>query len=43
MILGESAATAAVLAINDGVNVQQVAYKKLEAQLLKQKQKLRLN
>ena len=43
MILGESAATAAVIAIDDQVDVQQVAYEKLEAQLLKQKQRLRLN
>jgi len=43
MILGESAATAAVIAIDDQVDVQQVVYKKLETQLLKQKQRLRLN
>jgi hypothetical protein len=41
MILGESAATAAVIAINDGVNVQDVAYDKLEKMLLNQNQHLR--
>ncbi len=35
MILGQSAATAAALAINDGVAVQQVPYAKLREQLLK--------
>lgn len=40
MILGESAATAASIAIDDTVSVQKVAYKKLEAQLLKGKQRL---
>jgi len=43
MILGESAATAAAIAIDDQVGVQQVSYEKLEGQLLKQKQCLRLN
>jgi len=35
MILGQSAATAAVQAIEDGVPVQKVGYEKLSAQLLK--------
>lgn len=43
MILGQSAATAAAIAIDDKVGVQDVSYEKLEAQLLKQKQRLRLN
>ena len=43
MILGESAATAASIAIDDNVNVQDVSYEKLKAQLLKQKQHLVLN
>jgi hypothetical protein len=43
MILGESAATAAVIAIKDNVNVQQVNYKKLKKLLLSQKQRLTLN
>lgn len=43
MILGQSAAIAAAIAIDDKVNVQQVSYEKLETQLLKQKQRLRLN
>lgn len=34
MILGQSAATAAVQAIEDGVPVQKVGYEKLSAQLL---------
>jgi hypothetical protein len=34
MILGQSAATAAVLAIEDGVSVQQVSYARLRRQLL---------
>lgn len=40
MILGESAATAASIAIDDKTSVQKVPYKKLEAQLLKGKQRL---
>ena len=41
MILGESAATAAAIAIDDKVSVQNVKYDKLEKLLLKQKQRLR--
>jgi len=41
MILGESAATAAAIAIDDKVSVQNVEYDKLEKLLLKQKQRLR--
>jgi ribulose 1,5-bisphosphate synthetase/thiazole synthase len=40
MILGESAATAASLAIDDKINVQQVSYEKLKAALLNQHQQL---
>ncbi|MFX1708777.1 FAD-dependent oxidoreductase [Chitinophaga sp. CC14] len=40
MILGQSAATAAVQAITDKKNVQDISYKKLKAQLLKDKQRL---
>jgi hypothetical protein len=40
MILGQSAATAAVQAINKGVAVQEVDYEELKAQLLKDKQVL---
>ena len=40
MILGESAATAAALAIDDKVTVQNVSYDKLEKLLLNQKQRL---
>ena len=40
MILGESAATAAAIAIDDEVNVQKVDYEKLEQYLLNQKQRL---
>ncbi len=40
MILGESAATAASMAIDENINVQQVSYEKLKAKLLEQKQKL---
>lgn len=40
MILGQSAATAASLAIDAGVPVQRIAYDKLRAQLLADKQKL---
>jgi hypothetical protein len=43
MILGESAATAASIAIDDEVDVQNVDYEKLKDQLLKQKQHLVLN
>ncbi|WP_138477257.1 FAD-dependent oxidoreductase [Dyadobacter bucti] len=42
MILGQSAATAAVQAIERGVSVQEVDYAKLKEQLLKDKQKLAL-
>lgn len=42
MILGESAATAAALAIDDRVAVQQLDYGALKAQLLEQKQHLSL-
>jgi hypothetical protein len=42
MILGESAATAAALAIDNKVSVQKVKYVQLEQQLLKQKQRLTL-
>ena len=40
MILGQSAATAAVLALNDGVAVQKLPYAKLRGQLLKDGQTL---
>ena len=40
MVLGQSAATAAVLAIDDGVPVQKVPYEKLKARLLADKQVL---
>jgi hypothetical protein len=43
MILGESAATAASMAIDEKINVQQVNYEKLKSLLLKQNQKLTLN
>jgi arylsulfatase A-like enzyme len=39
-ILGQSAATAAALALDDGVDVQQVPYEKLRQRLLKDKQVL---
>jgi hypothetical protein len=42
MILGQSAATAAVQAINRNVSVQEVDYVKLKEQLLKDKQRLEL-
>ena len=42
MVLGQSAATAACLAINDGVDVQKVPYAKLRARLLADKQVLEL-
>jgi penicillin V acylase-like amidase (Ntn superfamily) len=40
MILGQSAATAACLAIEDGVPIQKINYSKLRARLLKDKQVL---
>jgi hypothetical protein len=43
MILGQSAATAAVFALKDGLPVQQVAYEKLKTQLLKDGQILHYN
>ncbi|MGV8879530.1 MAG: FAD-dependent oxidoreductase [Sphingobacteriaceae bacterium] len=43
MILGESAATAAALAIDEKVSVQQVNYDQLRKLLLAQKQRLTLN
>ena len=43
MILGQSAATAAVQAIEDGVAVQEVEYEKLQQQLLNDRQRLTLN
>ncbi|MES2458753.1 MAG: FAD-dependent oxidoreductase [Bacteroidota bacterium] len=43
MILGESAAAAAILAIDDKVSVQQVSYARLEKALLAQNQKLRFD
>jgi hypothetical protein len=42
MILGQSAATAAVFAINDDINVQDVDYSKLRARLLEDGQVLEL-
>jgi hypothetical protein len=41
MILGESAATAASVAIDGGLTVQKVSYNKLEKLLLAQKQRLK--
>lgn len=38
MILGQSAATAAAIAIDDGVSVQRISYDKLRARLLEDKQ-----
>ena len=43
MILGQSAATAAVLAIEENIPVQEIKYDQLEAQLKKDKQVLTLN
>ncbi|MBC7888729.1 MAG: FAD-dependent oxidoreductase [Ferruginibacter sp.] len=43
MILGESAATAASVAIDDKVSIQKVNYEKLKRILIKQKQKLTIN
>ena len=40
MILGQSAATAAALAIEDNISVQQVEYSKLRQKLLQDKQRL---
>ena len=40
MVLGQSAATAAALAIDDGVSVQQVSYAKLRERLLRDRQVL---
>jgi hypothetical protein len=40
MILGQSAATAAALALNENVAVQKVNYEKLRARLLADKQVL---
>jgi len=42
MILGQSAAAAALQAIDRNVSVQEVDYVKLKEQLLKDKQKLEL-
>jgi hypothetical protein len=43
MILGESAATAASMAIDKKINIQQVEYEDLKKQLLNQQQKLTIN
>jgi hypothetical protein len=43
MVLGQSAATAAALAIDDGVDVQRVEYRKLRARLLRDRQVLDWN
>jgi len=43
MILGQSAATAASIAIDDKVAIQKVSYEKLQKQLLDQHQQLTLN
>jgi len=40
MILGQSAATAASLAIDEDVSVQEVPYEKLSQQLMKDDQRL---
>ena len=40
MVLGQSAATAASLAIDEGVAVQKVSYKKLKEQLIQDRQRL---
>jgi hypothetical protein len=40
MILGQSAATAAVMALDKGIAVQELDYEQLKAQLLKDKQVL---
>ena len=41
MVLGQSAGTAAVLAINNNISVQELSYTKLQDQLVKDKQKLK--
>jgi hypothetical protein len=43
MILGESAATAASIAINQKISVQKINYEELKKELLNQKQRLTLN
>jgi len=43
MVLGQSAATAAAIAIDDRVNVQQLEYDRLKNQLQKDKQRLDVN
>ena len=43
MVLGQSAATAASMAIDDGVTIQDISYPKLNAVLLKDKQVLKHN
>jgi hypothetical protein len=43
MILGQSAGTAVVLAIDEGVAVQNIAYEKLKARLLKDGQIITLH
>jgi hypothetical protein len=43
MILGESAATAASIAIDQKVSVQKVNYEELKKELLNQKQRLTLD
>jgi hypothetical protein len=43
MILGESAATAASIAIDKNVDVQKVNYEDLKKELLNQKQRLTYN
>ena len=40
MILGQSAATAAVMAIDENISVQEVQYEKLKEQLVKDDQRL---
>jgi hypothetical protein len=40
MILGQSAAAAAVLAIEEGVAVQDISYEKLKSRLLKDGQQI---
>jgi hypothetical protein len=43
MVLGQSAATAACMAIDKGVGVHHVDYEKLKLRLLADKQVLRIN
>jgi hypothetical protein len=43
MVLGQSAATAAALAIDDNVDVQRLDYSRLKARLLADKQVLDFN